>query len=124
MSTVCLPTRGATALPVISSPITTPTCVLFVLNAFALADVQKHIKPDELRLLIHNKVHDATGYLEDGPGDVAALHEVAGIDATETFEEVGHPIKGNDVLATFYLGDLVKEGHSKELKTSALRITI
>jgi cytochrome-b5 reductase len=53
-----------------------------------------------------------TKYLEDHPGGVAVLHEVAGTDATEAFEEVGHSLEANEDLSALYLGDLAVEDHA------------
>ncbi|KAJ4300646.1 hypothetical protein N0V88_003331 [Collariella sp. IMI 366227] len=105
--------------------------------SFTLADVQKHNKPDDIWLVIHNKgmsrllsnynirrpsahqiiaVYDVTKYLEDHPGGVAVLHEVAGTDATEAFEEVGHSAEANDELAAIYLSDLAEEDHAEAVE--------
>lgn len=50
-----------------------------------------------------------TKYLEDHPGGNAILLEVAGTDATEAFEEVGHSDEAREQLEPFYVGDLPTE---------------
>lgn len=57
-----------------------------------------------------------TKYLEDHPGGTAVLHEVAGTDATEAFEEVGHSVEANDELRPLYIGDLDEEDHAETVE--------
>lgn len=54
-------------------------------------------------------VYDVTKYLEDHPGGSAILIEVAGSDATEAFEEVGHSDEAREQLKPYYVGDLPSE---------------
>jgi len=54
-------------------------------------------------------VYDITKYLEEHPGGVPILIEVAGTDATEAFEDIGHSEEAKDSLAAFYIGDLPSE---------------
>ncbi|KAK4446743.1 YWTD domain-containing protein [Podospora aff. communis PSN243] len=78
-------------------------------KTFSLEEVQKHKQPDDLWLVLHNRVYNVTTYLQDHPGGDAILKEVAGTDATEGFEEVGHSMEANDALQDLYLGDLAEE---------------
>lgn len=50
-----------------------------------------------------------TKYLDDHPGGSAVLLEVAGTDATEAFEEIGHSDEAREQLEPFYVGDLPAE---------------
>jgi cytochrome-b5 reductase len=76
---------------------------------YTLEEVQKHNKPDDVWIILHNKVYDVTKYLEDHPGGSAILIEVAGTDATEAFEEIGHSDEARDELAQYHVGDLPDE---------------
>lgn len=51
-------------------------------------------------------VYDVTKYLEDHPGGSAVLLEVAGQDATQAFEEVGHSDEAREQLEPFIVGEL------------------
>jgi cytochrome-b5 reductase len=51
-------------------------------------------------------VYDVTKYLEDHPGGAAVLIEVAGTDATQAFEDIGHSDEAREQLEPYYLGDL------------------
>jgi len=71
---------------------------------------KKHNQLGDIWLVLHNKVYDVTKYLQDHPGGDAILMEVAGTDATEGFEEVGHSLEANEEL---YIGELAEEHHSE-----------
>lgn len=79
------------------------------LAMYTLKEVQSHNKPDDVWIVLHNKVYDVTKYLEDHPGGSAILIEVGGTDATEAFEETGHSDEAHDELAKFHIGDLPPE---------------
>ncbi|KAJ5567038.1 Cytochrome b5 [Penicillium sp. DV-2018c] len=83
---------------------------------YTLEEVQKHNKPDDVWIILHNKVYDVTKYLEDHPGGSAILIEVAGTDATEAFEEIGHSDEARDELAQYHVGDLPDEEHAESIE--------
>lgn len=76
---------------------------------FTLAQVKEHNKPDDVWFVVHNKVYDVTKYLEEHPGGSAILHDVAGQDATQEFEDVGHSEEANESLESLYVGDLPED---------------
>ncbi|KAJ5174036.1 Cytochrome b5 [Penicillium coprophilum] len=83
---------------------------------YTLEEVQRHNKPDDVWIILHNKVYDVTKYLEDHPGGSAILIEVAGTDATEAFEEIGHSDEARDELVQYYVGDLPSEEHAESIE--------
>merc|ERR1712094_155865 len=54
------------------------------------ADLKKHATPEDLWLLIDKKVYNVTKYQDEHPGSDSILHDVAGIDASQEFADVGH----------------------------------
>ena len=54
-------------------------------------------------------VYDVTKYMDDHPGGKDILLEVAGTDATEAFEEVGHSDEAREQLEPFHIGALPTE---------------
>ncbi|KAJ5375283.1 Cytochrome b5 [Penicillium concentricum] len=83
---------------------------------YTLEEVQRHNKPDDVWIILHNKVYDVTKYLEDHPGGSAILIEVAGTDATEAFEETGHSDEAREELVQYYVGDLPSEEHAESIE--------
>lgn len=51
-------------------------------------------------------MYNISKYLEDHPGGVPVLVEVAGQDATAAFEDVGHSDEARDLLEPFLIGEL------------------
>lgn len=80
-----------------------------VMPTYTIAQVKEHNKPDDVWLVIHNKIYDVTKYLEEHPGGSIILQEVAGCDATQEFEDVGHSEEANKWLDGLYIGDLPEE---------------
>ncbi|KAJ6188984.1 Cytochrome b5 [Penicillium mononematosum] len=83
---------------------------------YTLEEVHNHNKPDDVWIILHNKVYDVTKYLEDHPGGSAILIGVAGTDATEAFEETGHSDEAREELEQYYVGDLPSEEHAESIQ--------
>jgi cytochrome b involved in lipid metabolism len=52
-----------------------------------------------------SKVYDVTKYLDDHPGGAEVMLDVAGQDADEFFEDIGHSKEARMELTKFYIGD-------------------
>ncbi|KAL1848201.1 hypothetical protein Plec18170_008111 [Paecilomyces lecythidis] len=86
-------------------------------NTYTLEQVQKHNKAGDIWIVLYNKVYDITKYLEDHPGGATILMEVAGTDATEAFEDIGHSDEARDALTEFEVGRLPSEEQVKLVET-------
>ncbi|PLB50367.1 hypothetical protein P170DRAFT_463590 [Aspergillus steynii IBT 23096] len=84
--------------------------------SYTLEQVKNHCKPDDVWVVLHNKVYGITKYLEDHPGGGAILLEVAGTDATDAFEEIGHSDEAREQLEPFYVGDLPAEEQAETVE--------
>ncbi|KAI9037572.1 cytochrome b5 [Aspergillus affinis] len=73
---------------------------------FTLDDVNAHKSKTDLWVAIHGKVYDVTKYIKDHPGGIDVLVDVAGQDATQAYEDVGHSEDANEILETFLVGTL------------------
>jgi cytochrome b5 len=51
------------------------------------------------------KVYDITKYLDDHPGGAEVMLDVAGQDADEFFEDIGHSKEARTELTKYYIGD-------------------
>jgi cytochrome b involved in lipid metabolism len=51
------------------------------------------------------KVYDVTKYLDDHPGGAEVMLDVAGQDADEFFEDIGHSNDARAELKKYYIGD-------------------
>ena len=68
----------------------------------------KHNTVDDAWMIVEGKVYDLTKYIDIHPGGEEILFPHFGNDATEAFRGPQHPITVDDVIATFYIGDLVE----------------
>ncbi|OLL26653.1 putative cytochrome b5 [Neolecta irregularis DAH-3] len=73
---------------------------------FALADVLSHVDRKDIYLVIHDKVYDASPFIDEHPGGEEVLLDVAGKDATNAFEDVGHSDEAREVLEKLYIGNI------------------
>ncbi|RPA80540.1 hypothetical protein BJ508DRAFT_415348 [Ascobolus immersus RN42] len=83
--------------------------------AFTLEEVARHNTKDDLWLVIHNKVYNISKYLEDHPGGVDVLIELAGQDATTAFEDIGHSDEAREQMEPFFVGELADEHKQEEV---------
>nr|XP_004661712.1 cytochrome b5 type B [Jaculus jaculus] len=79
---------------------------------YRLAEVAKRNTSKEVWMVIHGRVYDVTRFLNEHPGGEEVLLEQAGVDASESFEDVGHSYDAREMLKEYYIGDV----HPSDLK--------
>lgn len=52
------------------------------------------------------QVYDVTKFLAEHPGGEEVMIEVAGMDASDAFEDIGHSNGARDMLAKYLIGEL------------------
>ncbi|XP_071766037.1 cytochrome b5 type B [Centroberyx gerrardi] len=83
-------------------------------KCYTLEEIRAHNVSKDTWLIIHDKVYDITGFLEEHPGGEEVLLEQAGADATESFEDVGHSTDAREMLEQYYVGELHMDDRKKE----------
>jgi len=73
---------------------------------FTYAEIQAHSAKKDLYVVIHDKVYNATAFVDEHPGGEEVLLDVGGQDATEAFEDVGHSDEAREILDGLVIGDL------------------
>jgi cytochrome b involved in lipid metabolism len=76
------------------------------------SEVSKHNSPEDLFIIVQNKVYDVSDYVEDHPGGAAAIVRYPGQDCTEQFSGIQHPAKVWDVVQDYYVGELEPKEHT------------
>jgi len=76
---------------------------------YTFADVSAHSGKKDLFLVIHDKVYDTTGFVDEHPGGEEVLLDVGGQDATEAFEDVGHSDEAREILDGLLVGTLKRQ---------------
>lgn len=80
---------------------------------YTIDEVKRHDKPDDLWMIIYNKVYNLTNFSKIHPGDVEVLFDCGGTDGTEAFEDVGHSDFAYQMLRPYLIGELPIEEHKK-----------
>ncbi|OBR02687.1 Cytochrome b5 [Colletotrichum higginsianum IMI 349063] len=76
------------------------------MEQFSQSELAKHHDVGDLWVSICGKVYNISGYVDDHPGGVEVLKDVAGSDGTESFEYVGHSEDAYKTLQRFQIGVL------------------
>ncbi|KAL2113565.1 hypothetical protein VUR80DRAFT_3492 [Thermomyces stellatus] len=72
-------------------------------------DVAEHNTKDDLYLVIHDTVYNVSKFVDEHPGGEEVLLDVAGQDATEAFEDVGHSDEARELLGPLKVGELKRQ---------------
>jgi len=73
---------------------------------FTYSEVSKHSTKKDLYVVIHDKVYNASTFVDEHPGGEEVLLDVGGQDATEAFEDVGHSDEAREILEGLKVGTL------------------
>ncbi|KAK1755719.1 cytochrome b5-like heme/steroid binding domain-containing protein [Echria macrotheca] len=84
---------------------------------FTYQDVAEHNTKKDLYLVIHDVVYDSSKFVDEHPGGEEVLLDVAGQDATEAFEDVGHSDEARETLAALKVGTLKRKAGDPKPKT-------
>ncbi|TGJ84162.1 hypothetical protein E0Z10_g4604 [Xylaria hypoxylon] len=88
---------------------------------YTIKEVAAHNTPADAWMVIHGQVYDVTKYLQDHPGGAEVLHDTAGKDASEEFDNAGHSEDASEIMAAYHVGKV--QGGGKKL-TPAVRLSI
>ena len=88
-------------------------------KTFTTSDVEKHQDEKDAWLIIDDKVYNITDYLNDHPGGSEILMDVAGKDASDMFESIGHSNDARKQLEKLLVGDLFVSEEEKEARRLA-----
>ena len=69
-------------------------------------EVSKHSASDDLWIVYNGFVYDCTSYLDEHPGGEEVLVDVAGTDATDAFDDIGHSEDAHEILVGLKIGRL------------------
>ncbi|KAG6617053.1 cytochrome b5 [Phytophthora cinnamomi] len=90
------------------------------LKEFTLEDVAPHNSAEDCWMVIRDdgirKVYDVTAFLDDHPGGPEIMVDVAGQDATDEFEDIGHSNDARAQLKQYEIGKI--KGDVKQDKPS------
>ncbi|KAL9094892.1 MAG: hypothetical protein Q9165_002841 [Trypethelium subeluteriae] len=86
---------------------------------YTYSDVSEHTTKKDLFVVIHDKVYNASTFVDEHPGGEEVLLDVGGQDATEAFEDVGHSDEAREILNGLLVGNLKRQAGDPSPKTPA-----
>ncbi|KIW36472.1 uncharacterized protein PV06_11287 [Exophiala oligosperma] len=90
-------------------------------KVFTVPEVAMHNKKEDLFMIIHGKVYDCTDFADKHPAGHEILLEVAGKEASEAFEEVGHSEDAKAMLKDLFVGDCIPPVSQSNMSLKLLR---
>ena len=67
-------------------------------------EVALHKSEDDMWMVIRGAVYNVTAFGDEHPGGVDTLLDVAGDDATDEYDSVGHSDSANELLKKYQVG--------------------
>ncbi|RHY30299.1 hypothetical protein DYB32_004421 [Aphanomyces invadans] len=100
----------------------------FDIHEYTLEEVAKHSSAGDAWIVLgvdgKQKIYDITAFLEDHPGGPEVLVDLAGKDAHEEFEGVGHSKSARDMVQQLCVGRLNTQGKKKPKRRRIVLPTI
>ncbi|KAI9805915.1 MAG: hypothetical protein M1825_000529 [Sarcosagium campestre] len=88
-------------------------------DGLTYATVADHSAKNDLYVVIHDKVYNASSFVDEHPGGEEVLLDVGGQDATEAFEDVGHSDEAREILEGMLIGPLKRQAGDPKPKATA-----
>lgn len=88
-------------------------------KTFTYSDVSEHNTKKDLYIVVHDKVYNASSFVDEHPGGEEVLLDVGGQDATEAFEDVGHSDEAREILDGLVVGKLQRKDGDPKPKSYA-----
>lgn len=83
--------------------------IMSKLKRFTREEIQNRNSKQDAVFIINNEVYNVTSFLDDHPGGHEVLLNVAGKDASEDFDDVGHSTDAKEMMKKYIIGELVDE---------------
>jgi len=74
------------------------------ITTFKLDEVSKHNSTESTWIIIDDNVYDVTKFLMEHPGGEEVILRLAGQDATDGFNDVGHSTDAKDMAKEYLIG--------------------
>ncbi|KAF1761017.1 hypothetical protein GCK72_009270 [Caenorhabditis remanei] len=79
------------------------------LRTITIDEVAQHSDEESCWIIIHGKVYDVTKFLEEHPGGAEVITQMAGLDSTAEFDDVGHSKDAMEMAKEYLIGQLPED---------------
>ncbi|KYQ53390.1 Cytochrome b5 type B [Trachymyrmex zeteki] len=87
------------------------------MDVYTIDEVASHNNAEDLWIVIHGGVYNITKFHKEHPGGEEVLLKLAGQDATECFEAVGHSNEAIILREGYKIGEIRANGVSSDNKS-------
>ncbi|KAL0117425.1 hypothetical protein PUN28_010335 [Cardiocondyla obscurior] len=91
-------------------------------NVYTTDEIARHDNATDLWIVIHGVVYDVTAFHKEHPGGEEVLLQLAGQDATECFENVGHSPEAINRREIYKIGVLTNAASTDKSETTSTEI--
>lgn len=88
------------------------------LQIYSMEEIAKHNSEDDCWVIMYDKVLDVTKFLNEHPGGLDPLKDMATLDITSSFESIGHTSTALVKSKTFIIGRIDPEEAKKRKAAS------
>lgn len=83
--------------------------VIAMAKRFTRKEISERNTKKDTVFIIDNVVYDVTTFIDEHPGGHEVLVNVAGKDASEDFDDIGHSLDAKELMKKYQIGEIVEE---------------
>ena len=90
------------------------------MEVYTSDEIASHNNAKDLWIVIHGEVYNVTKFHQEHPGGEEVLLKLAGQDATECFEAIGHSNEAIVLRESYKIGKIANNNVSSDKKTKTM----